>query len=32
MPFYHPVLEEAVQNVIDMMLEEWKAEQGLTKN
>ncbi|AHF00800.1 dihydrolipoyl dehydrogenase [Thiomicrospira aerophila AL3] len=32
MPFYHPVLEEAVQNVIDTMLDEFNAEQGLTKN
>ncbi|SFR53047.1 dihydrolipoyl dehydrogenase [Thiomicrospira sp. ALE5] len=32
MPFYHPVLEEAVQNVIDTMLDEFNAVHGLAKN
>ncbi len=32
MPYYHPVLEEALQNVIDAMLAEYNALKGLTKN
>jgi dihydrolipoamide dehydrogenase len=32
MPYYHPVLEEALQNVIEAMLAEYKALNGLTKN